>query len=63
MNAWKGKGGPSKDFIIVRIESDVVLVNVSIKFVGSKDFGNLHELVVVIVAVEKRLLSEDLLKR
>jgi hypothetical protein len=51
---------PPKNVVILRVEDDVVLVNVDEEFVGTKDFRDLDELVIVVVSVEERLLPEDL---
>jgi hypothetical protein len=42
------------------VEVDLVLFQVRVELVGAEDLGNLDELVVIVVAVEKWLLAEDL---
>lgn len=44
----------------MRVQIDVVLLNILEKFVCAKHFGNLDELVVIVMSVEERLLTEDL---
>ena len=49
-----------KDIIIRRIQLDVVLLQIQVQFVGSKHLCDLDKLIVVVVTVEERLFSEDL---
>lgn len=44
----------------MRVERDVVLFQVRVQLVCPEDFGDLHQLVVVIVTVEERFLPKDL---
>ena len=44
----------------VLVEGDHVLVQVLVQVICAKDPGNLDKLVVVVVAVEEWLLTEDL---
>ena len=44
----------------MRVQSNVVLVNVLVETFRSKDLRNLDQLVIVVVSVEERLLAEDL---
>ena len=45
--------------IVLLVESHVILVYISVEFVGAEDLGDLHELVVVVLALEEGLLLED----
>ena len=49
----------SENIIILGVKLDVVLVQVVEKLIGSKDFGNLDELIGVGSSVEKRFFPED----
>ena len=50
----------AEELIILRIERDIVLVYVLIQSLSAQHFGDLHELIIVIVSVEEWLLTEDL---
>lgn len=56
MNVYK----PAQDVVVLRVQVDVVLLDVSKKLIRAKHFGNLNELVVIVVAMEEGLLAEDL---
>lgn len=49
----------TKDVVILRVQLDLVLVEVVEQIVGAEDLCDLDELIRVTVAVEKRLLPED----
>ena len=49
----------AQDIVVVGIQSDIVLFNVSEKVISSKDFRNFHQLVVIVFALEEWLLLED----
>jgi hypothetical protein len=51
---------PAQDFVVVGIEINVVLFEVRIELIGAQNLGNLHKLVVIVAAVEKRLFPKDL---
>jgi len=55
-----GLGLPSEDAVKVAVELNVVLVHVGEKVVCSQHLANLHQLVIVVVSMEKRLLFENL---
>jgi len=42
--------------MVGRIEVDVVLLHVGVEIIRSQHLGDLHQLVQVVIAVEKRLL-------
>ena len=42
------------------IESNVILVDVLVETVGSKDFGNFDQLITIVMAMEEWLLAENL---
>ena len=44
----------------MRVQLQVILVKVRVQLVRAQDLDNLHKLVIVVVAVEERLLPEDL---
>lgn len=48
-----------EDVVVLRVELDVVLVEVVEEVLGAEHLGNLDELVRVAVAVEEGLLAED----
>lgn len=48
-----------ENFIVLRVQFDFVPVEVLKKAIGSKNLGNLHQLVGIAAAVEKGLLSEN----
>ena len=52
-------GMPTKNAIEVRIEFEVVGVKVVEELFGSQNFGNLNQLVVVVVTVEEGFLAKD----
>ena len=45
--------------VVLLIESHIILVNVSVELICAEHLGNLHELVVVVLALEEWLLLED----
>lgn len=49
----------TKNVVVLRIQLNLILVQVVEQIVGSQDLGNLHKLVRVAVAMEKRLLAEN----
>lgn len=49
----------TKDVVIVRVEGHVVLVNVGIKLVCTKDLGDFHKLVVIVLALEEGFFLEN----
>lgn len=49
----------AQNFIVVRVKSDVVLVDISIKFVSSEYLCDLDQLIIIIFALEERFLLED----
>ena len=51
---------PAKQLIKLRVEADVVLVDVRVELFRAENLGDLHQLVIVVVPMEERLLAEDL---
>ena len=49
----------AEDVVVVAVESHVVLLDVGKQLICAKDFGNLNELVIVVLALEEWLLLED----
>ena len=49
----------AQDAIEVRVQLKIISIKVMEQLFGAKDLGDLHELVVVVVAVEEGLLAED----
>lgn len=49
----------AQDVVVLRVELDLVLVDVVKEVVGAEHLGDLDELVGVAVAVEERFLAED----
>lgn len=49
----------AKNVVVLRVELNLVLVQVVEEIVGAQNLGDLDELVRVAVAVEERLLAED----
>lgn len=52
-------GKPAENVVVLRIELDIVLVQIIEQVLGAQNFGNLHQLVRVGLAVEEWLLPED----
>lgn len=52
-------GETREDLVVLRVKLNVVLVQVLKELLGSKNLGDLHQLVRVAVAVEEGLLAED----
>lgn len=52
-------GESGENVIVLRIQLNVVLVQVLEELLGAKNLGNLDQLVGVAVSVEERLLAED----
>ena len=50
----------SEELVVLRIKGNVVLVYVLIQAVSAQNLGDLHQLVIVVVPMEERLLAEDL---
>lgn len=48
-----------QDFVVVRIERQIVLLRVRIQVVCPQNFGNFDKLVKVVGTLEKGLLFED----
>lgn len=53
---------PSKQFIILRIKTDMVLVDVCIQFIRSQNFGDFDQLIIIVMSMEKRFFAENLCK-
>ena len=51
---------PSQNLIVLSIELDIIFFKVCIQLICTQDLGDLHKLVVVVVAVEKGFFSENL---
>ena len=49
----------SKDVVVVAIKGYLVLGDVVKEFVGAEDLGDLDKLIIVVLALEERLLLED----
>ena len=49
-----------KDFVVLRVQRDVIFLDILVQTFCAKDFRDFDELVVVVMTVEERLLSEDL---
>ena len=47
----------------VRVQPQPVFLEVGVEVLRAQDLGNLHQLVLVVVAVEERLLAEDLRRK
>jgi len=47
----------AQEFIVLRIKPNVIFVNVSVQLIGSEDLCDFDQLIVVIVSVEKTVLS------
>ena len=54
---WLASVG-AQDVIIVLVQGEVVLLEISDKIISSQYLGNLHELVIVVCALEEWLLLE-----
>lgn len=52
-------GKARKDLVVLRIQLDIVLVQVLEKLFRSENFGNLDQLIRIAIPVEKGLLAED----
>lgn len=52
-------GEAREDLIVLRVEFDIVLVQVLEELLGTENLSNLYQLVRIAVAVEERLLAED----
>lgn len=50
----------SQDVVVLRIQFDVILLEISVKLWGTENLGNLHQLIIVVMSMEKWLLSENL---
>lgn len=48
-----------EDIVVLRVQLNVVLVQVFEELLGSQNLGNLDQLVRITVAMEKGLLAED----
>ena len=51
---------PAKELVVLRIKPNVIFVNVSVQLIGSEDFCDFDQLIIVIVSMEKRFLPEYL---
>jgi hypothetical protein len=51
---------PSQKLVVLRIEANVVFLDVRVKVISAQYLGDFDELVVVVVTMEKGLLAEDL---
>lgn len=49
-----------EDLVVLRVQSNIVLFYIVIQVVRAKNFGNFDQLVVVVMSMEKGLLSENL---
>ena len=49
----------TQDVVVMAVQGDVVLLNVIEQIVCAQNLGNLHELIVVVLALEKRFLLEN----
>ncbi len=52
-----------KELVVLWVQGDVILIYVLVKTVGAQHLRDLDQLVVVVVPVEERLLTEDLERR
>lgn len=53
---------PSKYVVILLVKLNVVFVQVCKQFIGAEHASDLDQLVIIVVAMEERLLAEDLSK-
>ena len=51
---------PAEQLIELRVEANIVLVDVRVELFRAENLGDLHQLVIVVVPMEERLLAEDL---
>ena len=51
---------PAQDLVVMRVQADPVLFDVRKQVVGAQHFGDAHQLVVVVRALEERLFAENL---
>jgi hypothetical protein len=51
---------PSEDVVVLRVEVDIVFLEVGVQLVRPEHLRDFDQLVVVVVAVKERLLAEDL---
>ena len=58
--ASKERCRPRENFIILRVKLDIVFLKIEIEFVRAKNFGNLDQLIIIVVAMEERFFPEDL---
>lgn len=49
---------PSQDIIEPRIKFYLILLHILVELLGAQNLGNSYQLVIVVVAVEERLLAE-----
>lgn len=50
---------PRQEIVILRVQLDIVLVQVLEELIGTKNLGDLNELIGVAVSMEEWLLPED----
>ncbi len=51
---------PSQNLVVLGIETNVIFFNVHKEFVCSQNLGDLDQLVIIVVTMEKGFFSEDL---
>ena len=56
-------GAVSEQLLHVRVQHKPILVQVGVEVIRAQHLGNLHQLVLVVVAVEERLLAKDLRRK
>ena len=50
----------SQDVIVLSIQFNVIFLQVRVQLIRPKHFGDLHQLIIIIMSVEKRFFSKDL---
>lgn len=56
----QSRGSPAQDIVVLCVKFDVVFLEVGVQLIRAQDLGDLHQLVIVVVSVEKGFFSEDL---
>jgi hypothetical protein len=51
---------PRQNFIILRVQFDIVFLKIEIELVCTKYLGNLDQLIIIVMAMEERFFPEDL---
>ena len=49
----------ANEIVIVVVQCETILVNISEKIIRSQNFSNLHKLIVIVAALEEWFLLED----